>query len=172
MYKIIGADGKEYGPVSAEVLREWIREGRANHLTRVLPENATEWKLLSDLPEFGLGVTGAPPTTPPVPRAPAVIVAPEFRRTNPLATTGLILGISSVTFGLCCCGGFPFSIAGAICSGIALSQIKQNPTQEGRGQALAGLIISIVGLVLGGVLTLLYGLASAMPDLTRRMPHF
>ena len=27
MYKIIGADGKEYGPISLEVLRQWIAEG-------------------------------------------------------------------------------------------------------------------------------------------------
>ena len=28
MYKIIGADGKEYGPISAEQLRQWLNEDR------------------------------------------------------------------------------------------------------------------------------------------------
>ena len=29
MYKILGADQKEYGPVTAEELRIWIAQGRA-----------------------------------------------------------------------------------------------------------------------------------------------
>jgi hypothetical protein len=38
MYKIIGADGKEYGPITADQLRAWIVEGRANAQTKVLME--------------------------------------------------------------------------------------------------------------------------------------
>ncbi len=64
MYKIIGADQKEYGPISAEQLRQWIAEGRVNLQTRVLPEGATEWKTLGDLPEFA--ATPIPPA-PPIP---------------------------------------------------------------------------------------------------------
>ena len=30
MYTIIGGDGKEYGPVTAEQIRSWIAAGRAN----------------------------------------------------------------------------------------------------------------------------------------------
>ncbi|HOX57704.1 MAG TPA: GYF domain-containing protein [Candidatus Paceibacterota bacterium] len=52
MYKIIGADQKEYGPVSAEQLRQWMAEGRVTAQTQVLPEGGTEWKALGDLPEF------------------------------------------------------------------------------------------------------------------------
>jgi ABC-type amino acid transport system permease subunit len=52
MFKIIGADGREYGPATAEQLREWIRQGRANANTRVLPAGATDWKKLSELEEF------------------------------------------------------------------------------------------------------------------------
>ena len=52
MYKIIGADQKEYGPVTAEQLRQWLAEGRVNAQTQVLPEGAIEWKALGDLPEF------------------------------------------------------------------------------------------------------------------------
>ena len=52
MYRIIGADGKEYGPVSAEVVRQWIAQGRANAQSRIRPEAAADWKFLSELPEF------------------------------------------------------------------------------------------------------------------------
>ena len=52
MYKIIGADQKEYGPVSADQLRQWIAEGRASGASLVRPEGATEWQPLSAFPEF------------------------------------------------------------------------------------------------------------------------
>ena len=62
MYKIIGADQKEYGPVTADQLRQWLTEGRVNVRTQVLPEGATEWKLLGDLPEFATAAPGPIPT--------------------------------------------------------------------------------------------------------------
>jgi hypothetical protein len=52
MYRIIGGDQKEYGPVTADELRRWIAEGRANAQTQVLGEGAAEWKPLSAFPEF------------------------------------------------------------------------------------------------------------------------
>ena len=52
MYKIIGADGKEYGPVTLEQLRQWVAEGRINTQTRVQPDAGLDWKLLGELPEF------------------------------------------------------------------------------------------------------------------------
>jgi hypothetical protein len=73
MYKIIGADQKEYGPVSAEQLRAWMAEGRVNAQTRVLPEGATEWKMLGDLPEFAAPAPSMMPAmaATPVPRSAA-----------------------------------------------------------------------------------------------------
>ena len=35
MYKIIGADKQEYGPITREQLRLWINEGRANGATMI-----------------------------------------------------------------------------------------------------------------------------------------
>lgn len=52
MYKIFGGDGKEYGPITTETLRQWIAEGRANAETQVLPEGAPAWVALGTLPEF------------------------------------------------------------------------------------------------------------------------
>src|SRR5215472_941173 len=68
MYRIIGADDREYGPVTADQLRQWIAEGRANAQTKVLVEGATEWKPLGTLPEF----FSAPP---PLTAAPLVATA-------------------------------------------------------------------------------------------------
>jgi hypothetical protein len=66
MYKMMGADGREYGPVSFEQLRQWIAEGRANAQTSVQVEGITEWKTLSALPEFAEFLRpGAPTSAPP-----------------------------------------------------------------------------------------------------------
>jgi len=60
-YKIIGADLIEYGPVSAEQIRQWIAEGRVNAETKLQPEGTAEWKPLAEVPEFA----EAPPATAP-----------------------------------------------------------------------------------------------------------
>ena len=69
MYKIVGADGRQYGPVSAEVVREWIAAGRANAQTMVQPEGATDWKPLGSFAEFAeaLAAKALPASTPTVP---------------------------------------------------------------------------------------------------------
>jgi len=67
MYKIIGTDGKEYGPITAEQLRQWIAEGRANSQTQVLPEGATNWTTVGQMPEFAAAAPAPVPITPPQP---------------------------------------------------------------------------------------------------------
>jgi hypothetical protein len=66
MYKIIGADGREYGPVTSEQIRQWIAEGRTNAQTKVLPEGATEWQALGSVPEFADALTARPATIAPL----------------------------------------------------------------------------------------------------------
>jgi len=138
MYKIIGADGKEYGPVSGEQLRRWIAEGRVESRTPVFAHGATDWNFAGLLPEFANCF--APP---PAGRAPG-----HLRQTNSSATTGLICGI--LTWVSCCfCCGFPFSLLGLVFSVIGLAQINRHPElYEGRGQAIAGLVLSLSSLLL------------------------
>lgn len=52
MYKIIGADQKEYGPITAEQMQKWITEGRVNPQTLVWSEAVNNWKPLASYPEF------------------------------------------------------------------------------------------------------------------------
>jgi len=51
MYRILGSDGNEYGPVSTEQLGQWIRERRVNGETRVQGEDGV-WRLLHEVPEL------------------------------------------------------------------------------------------------------------------------
>jgi hypothetical protein len=74
MFKIIGGDGRPYGPVSADQIRQWIAEGRANAQTLAQAEGSVEWKALGLFPEFASSATPPviPAGTPPTPPAPAV----------------------------------------------------------------------------------------------------
>ena len=68
MFIIIGGDGKEYGPVTVEQIRTWIRGGRANLQTKAKALGSDEWRSLADFAEFS-----SPDGLPPViaPEAPA-----------------------------------------------------------------------------------------------------
>jgi len=73
MYKILGGDGKEYGPVSAETLAQWIKEGRANAQTQVQVEGGSGWTALGLLPEFASAFGSPSPagSTPAAAQPPA-----------------------------------------------------------------------------------------------------
>ena len=146
-----------YGPVSAEQLRQWLAEGRANAQTQTLTDGATEWKPLGALPEFAGHF--APPTPPVIaPPRPAYPAFGQMPRTNSFATTGMVCGILSLV--LCCCYGFPFNILGIVFSLIGLAQINRHPdVYEGHGLAMAGLILSILSLAIFAVLFVI-GLAT------------
>ena len=65
MYKIVGTDGQNYGPVSADQIRRWIAEGRVNAHTIVQSEGSTDWKPLFSFPEFSLDFKSPPPQLNP-----------------------------------------------------------------------------------------------------------
>jgi len=67
-YIIIGGDGKEYGPVSAAEVHEWVQGGRANGETRLKPEGTENWLSLREVPELAAAL--APSTASPTPEAP------------------------------------------------------------------------------------------------------
>ena len=146
MYKIIGADGREYGPATAGQLWQWLAEGRANAQTPTLVPGAREWKPLGALPEFaGLFAPPVPPTIRPP-------VSGPVRKTNAYAMAGLIFGVLAF---FCCCK-FLFAVLGIIFSLIGLSQVSRHPEfYEGRGLAIAGLSVSILSLLFAAVLILI-----------------
>jgi Domain of unknown function (DUF4190)/GYF domain 2 len=139
MYKIIGNDGKTYGPISAEKIRDWIAQGRVDARTAVIADGAADWTFLGLLPEFAHELAGPPPVMTP----PKIGALPPTR-TNNFATAGFVCGLISL---MCCCG-CPFNILGLIFSIIALVQINgQVQKQDGWGLALAGLICSAASLL-------------------------
>jgi hypothetical protein len=169
LYKIIGEDGKEYGPATFAQIRQWIGEGRVESRTPVFTEGAKDWNFVGLLPEFAGCFTSA--ATPPAIAPPLQTrsVASEPAKTNSYAQAGMICGILSV---VCCCCGFPFGVLGLVFSLIGLSQIKANPHMYGgRGMAIAGLILSIVSLMLGAG-SLLTNLLLTPPQVMWNFGHF
>ncbi|MFZ5497191.1 MAG: RDD family protein [Verrucomicrobiota bacterium] len=87
MFTILGADGKEYGPVPAARVAEWIAGGRANLETKARRAGDAEWRTLGNFVEFN---PAAPP--PPLPAADVAAPAPVSAPMPELAGRGTRLG--------------------------------------------------------------------------------
>ena len=42
-YKIIGGDGREYGPVALDEIKAWIRDGRVGRATQIWRDDSASW---------------------------------------------------------------------------------------------------------------------------------
>jgi type II secretory pathway pseudopilin PulG len=149
-YNLIGRDQKQYGPITGEQLRQWIAEGRVDAQTKVQAEGATEWKWLSDFPEFRDAAKSSPP---PLPAA----MPGDAPKTSAMAVTSLVLGILGVFCGVT-------ALVGLILGIIAMVKVKNSGGRlTGNGLALAGVIVSAVFLVMIPIFAamLLPALASA-----------
>jgi len=155
MFKIIGSDQKEYGPVSADQIRQWIATGRANALTKAQLEGG-EWKTLGDFPEFaGALSAGVRPPSPPAGPPP---LSPFEVKTSGLAIASLVLGI----LGIASCG--LTSLIGLILGIVALVNVRNSKgALVGEGIAIAGTTISALFLVFG----IGMGAGIAIPEFTR-----
>jgi prepilin-type processing-associated H-X9-DG protein len=155
-YTVIAHDRNQYGPVSEEQLRQWIRDGRANAQTRAQVEGSTEWKTLGLFPEFQADLAAAAPSAPPPLTAPTQGTATA--KISGMAVTSLVLGI----LGLFSCG--ITALVGLILGIIAMVRIKNSQgSLNGNGLALAGTIVSGIFLLMVPILAamLLPALASA-----------
>jgi prepilin-type processing-associated H-X9-DG protein len=151
MFKVIGKDGQEYGPVSADGIRLWISEGRLDSRCQASPETTTEWKALGDLPEFKEALAAK------IPPSPGVSGVEPQRKTSGLAIASLVLGVLGMfTFGLT-------AIVGLVLGIIALIQISRNQTR------LSGLGLAIAGTCVSGFMVLMLPVMAAMllPALAR-----
>ena len=144
MYKIIGTDGKEYGPVSTQQLRQWLGEGRVSFQTKVQGEGGANWQTLGALPEFAAeqAANAAPP--------PALTHGAMPPKTSGLAITSLILGI----LGLFSCG--ITGLVGLVLGLVALVKIKNS---QGR---LSGSGLAIAGIAVSGLFLLMLPIFAAM----------
>jgi hypothetical protein len=149
MYKIIGADQREYGPVSADDLRRWIAERRVNAQTLVWMPGMDAWRPLGSLPEFAGSFT-APAYSATAQYAPA-------SKTNGMALAGLIFAC----LGIPCCMTIFFPLLGLIFSIIGVAQTGGESGKSGRNIAIAGLVISALTLFIAVFLWVLAAIGAA-----------
>ena len=87
MYKIIGTDGRQYGPVDAEQIRRWISENRVKWQTLAQMEGASEWKPLGSFSEFAPELKVTPP-----PMVPPPTISTRASNKIPAGICGILLG--------------------------------------------------------------------------------
>lgn len=144
MFTIIGADGKEYGPVDAASITQWIAAGRANLQTKARRTGDSDWKTLAEFPEFAAPPITTPPTSTPVATLPAAVPASPTNTGNlELASRGLRLGaqlIDGIISGICAAPGFIMLMS----AGIFSSPNNPNGALLFAGIAAIGLAILIL----------------------------
>ena len=119
MYKIRGADQREYGPVTADQLRQWITEGRANSQTMVQGPDSTEWKPLSSFAEFAGVLPAAAAAT-----APSTTGYSGVGGAQPTVPNYLW---QSIAVTACCC--LPFGIAAIVFAAQVNSKLEAGDLQ-------------------------------------------
>jgi len=138
-YWIIGDDGREYGPVPDAEIRNWIADRRVDAETRIRQGKDGPWKCASEHTDFA-GLLTASLSAPEPRNAPPSPPAAGF------AIAALICGLLTLPTACCC----PLTgIPGILFAVLALKQIADNPARRGgRGLAMAGLILSLLGIAL------------------------
>ena len=172
----IARDGKQLGPFSLEEINRQLAAGTLSLSDNAWYEGASGWAPLSTVPGVATGAAStaattsaaATPSAAPAPAAaagapivptPVVVAAP----TEPLAIWSLVLSI--VGFLGFCCGGPILGIAGVVCGHLGLSKINANPQLQGRGLAMAGLIIGYIAVVSWALYLLFFGGLAALTSM-------
>ena len=171
----IARDGKQLGPFSLEEINRQLAAGTLNISDNAWYEGASGWAPLSTVPGVTTAATAAASTDPMPAAAPSVApsapiatggapVSPQVvvvaAPTEPLAIWSLILSIVGL-LGFCC-GGPVLGIAGVICGHLGLSKINANPQLQGRGLAMAGLIIGYISVVSWALYLIFFGGLAAL----------
>lgn len=136
-YQIIGADGREYGPVALDGLQLWVAQGQMTAQTQVRRSHEAQWQPAMSMPELQalLGTVGGPPVVGAVmPQAP---VDPAKEGTaKKLVLASHIMGY----------GGLVLLIVGPIIGAVIESgMIAGIGAAVGIGSAIIGAIIGQVG---------------------------
>ena len=170
----VARNGQPMGPFSLEEVNRQLAAGTLSVSDQAWYEGAAGWAPLSTVPGVSSsrppgGTSPSPPQADAArPSAPAVTAPPvggpvasvpvPSAPTEPLAIWSIVLSLLGVC-GFCCTPVVITGIAGVVCGHLALSKIGARPELQGRGLAMAGLIIgycAIAGwllwvLVFGGL---------------------
>ena len=153
-------DNLQAGPFSEAEIRAQLSAGTITRETLVWWDGQADWKPLG---QTQLGSPAVQTATREIPRVPAPPpgVAPmpgalppvsSTPRVSVLAIVSLVCGILALPGIVCLPVLIIFGLAAVITGHIAYIQIGRNPSQSGKGIALAGLIVGYIDLALVAVL--------------------
>lgn len=155
-YTVIGADGKEYGPMDLETLQDMVRDDRVGAMTRVHDSTTKEWHEARQIEELSQLFPEEQPAAVEEPAAPPVLGAPEAAApaTSSWAVASMWCGVASAfTF---FCGGWALAVLAVIFGFIARTETRRFGL-EGGYYATAGIICGLVTLGLTAILAATFG---------------
>lgn len=157
MYKVMGGDGREYGPASAEEVRQWLTQGRLHYQSLVQNVAESAWRPLHTFPEL---------TPPPQPLA-AAGAQSRPRSSNALAVWGFVFGLLSLLGSCLCCCACPVNLLAILFSTLGLAQASRERDSNSQTLAVVGLILGILSLLESAAASLAAALAHAIVHAAR-----
>jgi hypothetical protein len=153
--------GQQQGPVPLDHLKHWLTTGQLQSTELVWREGMANWMPANQVPElrgFAPAMTGAAAAgfghQPPQPQAgghvnPVNYESPYAVQQDPRilaqvsqARTSMICGIIGIF-----CIGFILGLIAIIMASQAMSSMRKTGSEEGRGMAVAGMVLGILGLI-------------------------
>lgn len=162
-----GKNGRRHGPVDMATLQRMASSGELDPSDLLWHEGLTQWIKASQtkglFPEraYAPSAAAAPPPQAPYTSAPPVgYGAPQSYYAGPpqamgyqgyrtpgqsykgMATTAMVLGICGVF-----CFGFITGVLAIIFAGVSLSGMGRTGNTDGKGMAIAGLVLGIIDVI-------------------------
>jgi len=190
-YRLIGDDGREYGPVSLEELSQWAHQGRISRMTLILRSDTGRWAHAAAYAELDGLLVDQTVKAEPAPAAQADDSAfsstsstdsvrepdrnayPAFSergRGSTILAMGLVSILSATLFSCLCLGmvlGPVFGIIAWTMGAVDLRKINAgliNPVE--RSFTKAGMVCGILGTFLGPVIGIISIVASILAFLS------
>jgi len=154
--------GAQQGPVDLVTLQQLVATGQVAASEYAITEGGAEWQPVSSLPQLAGVITGLTSIAngDMSNSSNHSTGSQQSQGANGLAIAGFVIALISLPFG-CLCGLFslPMSVLALIFSAIAVA--GKNTSQ--RGLAIAGLVISIVAMIVAVVMVII-GIAITLPN--------
>jgi hypothetical protein len=147
--------GQQQGPVPLDHLKHWLTGGQLQPTELVWREGMPNWIAASQVPELqgfapatsgaaaaGFQQAGGTYAQPVNYQTPYGGHDPAVRAQISKAKTSMILGIVGLI-----CVGFILGIIAVVMASQALSSMKQTRSEEGKGMAVAGMVLGIIDII-------------------------
>lgn len=140
MLWIIGGDQREYGPITNEQLRQWMREDRVNEHTLIRTKAGDQWRPLSDFPHLRFPGASAPAASHSEPTVKGFSCDP-ISAVIPYRNMPAVISYYLAVFSLIPCLGIPLGLAAVVLGAIGLKRAREQPECKGRVHAWTGIIL-------------------------------